>query len=212
MSRINPKTKLFYVFIADFDVIKFASTRPNLIRSFQTNRCLSKFLPQLHQLAEKNLYNLGDEYNRPHFCSIALISIIFYPEQRHRKFIYYNSFGCDKNQKPFNLMPCKCQNYWIRCICYALNGVENIRMTKTISKAKGFKSTMVLGVRSFFLNCFVLDWEVQIFLRASQKFLLLLHIFLFFCNILTVESSRLNRSPSPKLPFLFFKHFYIWLF
>ena len=53
-------------------------------------------------------------------------------------------------------MPCKCQNYWIRCICYALNGVENIRMTKTISKAKGFKSTMVLGVRSFFLNGIVL--------------------------------------------------------
>ena len=140
----------------NFDLIKFASTRPNLILSFQTNRCLSKFLPQLHWLAEKNLYNLGDEYNRPHFCSIALISIIFYPEQRHRKFIYYNSFGCDKNQKPFNLMPCKCQNYWIRCICYALNGVENIRMTKTISKAKGFKSTMVLGVRSFFLNGIVL--------------------------------------------------------
>lgn len=127
-----------------FDLIKFASIRPNLIRSFQTNRCLSKFLPQLHWLAEKNLYTLGDEYNRPHFCSIALLSIIFYPEQRHRKFIYYNS------------LPCKCQNYWIRCICYALNGVENIRMTKIISKAKGFKSTMVLGVRSFFLNGIVL--------------------------------------------------------
>lgn len=80
MSRINPKTKLFYVFVAEFwfDQVRVNPTKPD---SFFPNQSMpQQIFPVASLVAEKNLYNLGDEYNRPHFYSIALISIIFYPK------------------------------------------------------------------------------------------------------------------------------------